>query len=319
MCIKFAIFDCVYNFTIMDNQAIINEAEKLIEEGFNKFENANLRQNKYYEDLKYYYCYGDARDLLLKHAYEDDLNEVLQQAYYDLIPPTISVLHEQETSFKTLFDSDPEVRIKTAKYLCRQPLAEYANSRKNWLKHPKVTEVLIKALDDTEPKVVRDVFIALAGNYQRYFKDSRIYPAIRRFYTETDNKELQIYFYYWINVFDNDERWDYIIPKLQQKQSQKLLHALLSNGRKGTADDEFNLKLQPILLDLLKQKLSKENESSVYHSILTTLTNNETIDNFQKLVDLKKNKTMADRLQKTINMNLSREQIDYMTEKLFSQ
>lgn len=302
----------------MNNQAIINEAKKLIELGFKKFEAENLRQNKYYEDLKYYYCYGAARDLLLKHAYEDGLNETLQQAYFDLIPPSLSFLREQETSFKTLFDGDPQVRIETAKYLCRQPLKEYAHSRRNWLQHPKVTEILIKALDDSEPKVVRDIFIALAGNYKRYFKDCRIYPAIRRFYTDTKNKELQIYFYYWIEFFDNnDERWDYIIPMLQQKQNQKLLHALLSNIN-GEKDDEINRKLQPILLDLLKQKLTKENESSVYYAILSTLENDGTIADFKQLVDLKKNKTLANRLQKSINLHFSQERIDYLSEKLLT-
>jgi len=302
----------------MNNQAIIDEAKKLIEDGHKKFKTENLRQNKYYEDLKYYYCYGDARDLLLKHAYEDDLNETLQQAYFDLIPPSLSFLREQETSFKTLFDPDPKIRIETAKYLCRQPLKEYAHSNQNWLKHPKVTEVLIKALDDSEPKVVRDIFIALAGNYKRYFEDCRIYPAIHRFYTNTENKELQISFYYWIKFFGNDERWEYIIPTLRQKQNQKLLHALLSNIS-GEKNDEVNIKLQPILLDLLKQKLSKENESSVYYAILSTLEDDETIVNFKGLVDLKKNKELANRLQKSLNLHFRQEQIDYLSQKLFGQ
>lgn len=299
----------------MKAKEIIENAKRLIEEGIKWFEDENPKKYKYYNDLKYYYYYGKARDLLLKYAYEDELNENVQKAFFELIPLPDSFLHEQTTSLKDLFDTNPVVRIKAAKYLCRQPLKEYSHWCKNWLKRPEVTEILFKALDDPEPKVVADVFIALCANYGRYFKDSRIYPRVREFYHTTD-KNLQVWFYYWIGEFENDECWQYIIPMLQQKQNQKLLHALLSNTTKQWKTTEVNIALQPVLINLLGQKLNDENKSAVFNSILSTLTNSETIAAFLQIVNLKNEKIVANELKKAIEMKCSREKTDYLIAEL---
>jgi hypothetical protein len=93
-------------------------------------------------------------------------------------PNAMDVAGERRDIRNGLHDPDPAVRLRTAREVAKQALAETSNDIEARLGNGDITGALTEALADPDPRVVEEAVIAIAEITRRYFRDEGAYPAV---------------------------------------------------------------------------------------------------------------------------------------------
>jgi len=237
----------------------------------------------------------EARDILLNSGFIDNKNVELQNAFYDIFPPSKEFLKEVNSSFKNLFSDDVSIRRKTSSYLEKQPRKSMNGYLQLWLKDPRTIDLLLKALDDNDAKVLENIILCLGNIADRYnYNDLNIYHKLVDLYDKVSDN-LKITIAQSIGSFHIKDKWDIILKTLNMTSTGKTYEILGTVVFSHGEDMPIDMKVK--FCSLFMNALLKENKiSDVTYSILRAL---EVIGNETTINDLKKIKKPA--LQKGIN------------------
>lgn len=120
-----------------------------------------------------------ARELLLEYGFERTSDATIQAVYEDLVPPSQAFKVEVSNRLKELGSDKPPARRKAIALVDREASKEPAQVRAVWMKEPRLTAILIRALSDTDTKTVVHALHALARIARLYFRDRRaLLPAL---------------------------------------------------------------------------------------------------------------------------------------------
>ena len=249
-----------------------------------------VRESRFHDDRDYIVVYGKARDLLLKHAFEQQLNPRTEKLYFEMIPDSAAFKKFEQICLAPLASTKRGPRMDAAKRLsseARSGSHVFTPLKGLVLRHPTTVASMLRALEDeSDPKVKRDLIIALGSTYDRYLKDQRIFPVLFDFF-DSDNKELRLHAIIWTSGFPDREKWPKILEILQAKSTAPVIDAALRHVRSDDSPPKvprpIKRKLQPVLLDLNARKgISKLNDN-LFRAILRTLEP-ATVDDFNELV-----------------------------------
>lgn len=286
-----------------NNQEIINQAKILIKQGEANYASGSKKGRRGYTNSAHYLKYHQAHRLLLKHGYEETENPLIQQAYTQLIPDNKIFIKEKAEWLDKLSSSQPFIRLKTIRYIVNTALYVGNPRYEAWLAHPVTVSLLIDTLQkETDPKVAVNITITLGAIYTHYFKDKRIFPELLKV-LDNNNTDLQVAAINWTAFFDEDEKWDKVIHLLKTKKYQKTLVAVC-NHIKSAKQIPTQVKLQflSLLINCRKRKINKNNRFYLLYAIISLIDNN-TIDHFQALTNIRKDEELSEALNKYIEMN----------------
>ncbi|MCA9138694.1 MAG: HEAT repeat domain-containing protein [Planctomycetales bacterium] len=230
---------------------------------------------------QYAIIYHDARDLLLKHGYEKQLDPKVQKLYFELIPDSEQFLRERESTLKKLSSKDKKIRLEAAKYVDNKARAAFRMEQ--WLRHPTTVETLINALQKEEdPGVCENLVRGLGGIYWSYFSDLRILPELERAW-DSQHKRVVDAAIRWGAGINRPEFWTRVCDMLGNKLSQQRLQLLLHAIKRDTPV-KWKRRLQPLLISQWNAKLNRESKASLAATILNT-ADERTVDGLRELLD----------------------------------
>lgn len=168
----------------------------------------------------------DAREMLLREGYFKQLDPVVQQALLSWFPQPVAFNQEVQTATEDLFSSDVLLRRKASKYIALRALRGMPDSLigvsviiESWIRDPRTVDIFLKALGDSDAKVVADITIALGMFCLRYdYPDIRIYNHVENLF-DHPSSEVKINAVTAIKYFPYSEKWDYIHTLLEKKPS----------------------------------------------------------------------------------------------------
>ncbi len=142
------------------NKQLIEKAKDLISSGKDAFNKLSDSDQEYYKNTEQFVVYDKAIKLLLKHGFIEREDEELQKAFYQLIPPPKQYT-ETDLVFEKLYSSNKNERITSSKFFDKKARDEWSGWNASFFQYPKTFERLFPALKDEEPKVVRNIIVAL--------------------------------------------------------------------------------------------------------------------------------------------------------------
>ncbi|AEA42811.1 hypothetical protein [Fluviicola taffensis] len=296
----------------MNSEKVIEKARELIENGKQDFTNKTNYEKYRWFDNEYYVSYFDAINLLLENGFVKNIDTKIQNAYFDIIPEP-EIFTKNKEQFDDLYSQDEALRISSAKHFSKLARDEGSVFRGMLFRYPKTFELLFPALKDENLKIVRDVIITLGSAYDRYFKDPRVETELYKFYNHKD-KELLTFAIIWTSGIEKDNKFDYIFPLLESKQTSKILEALCLHFRDVTKTD-LNKKALPILIEYLGRKLTASTKNRIVRTIIGILAD-DTIEIFNGKINLKNNSELSNLFKECINLYCSKERIEYLTAKI---
>src|SRR5450631_3125575 len=111
---------------------------------------------------------------------------------------------------------EAKTRLSAAKVLFSAGLREYTGLRREALASDDAWDQLIKALGDTDAKVVENAAGALAQVIGRYRRDLSAFEPLRALLSHK-NKQIRVYAARGIAYLDHPQRWAVLIPMLDDK------------------------------------------------------------------------------------------------------
>jgi HEAT repeat protein len=192
----------------------------------------------------------EARDLLLAEGYVRREDADIQRAYAKLLRPS-GVLATKITEV-TAAVSDPsaEARYKALSALAREVFKETSLHIKAWVADPRVTGLLIGALDDEDPRVVEKAAAILSVVVSRYFADLRAFEPLVAL-LESKRKQTRLYAVFSIPYLARPDRWDVLLPAFEDaapEVRQTAVRGVLSDE----ALDELPAGTRTALADALR-------------------------------------------------------------------
>lgn len=234
------------------------------------------RSNDKWEHLT---IYEEARDLLLKHGYEEELNPKVQALYQQLIPDSPEFLAEKKTSLKRIRSRQLAQRLQAAKHIDHESRMEVNRTRALWLRHPETVETLIAARqEETDARVACYIIRALGWIYTRYFKDLRVPLELFALY-DSPERSIRDGAVAATSFFKHREKWPRLLELLQDSPRKALLLSICHHVRDETPV-AFKRKLQPLLIENWKRNL-------VQYDLLDAMVktvDKRTVDVFKELI-----------------------------------
>lgn len=258
-------------------------------------------------------CYGDARDLLLKHGYERALDAKVQMLYHELIPDSNDLKEAKRTTLKDLRSRDEAKRLAAAKEVCKAARGVGVNGWDEWPKNPCVVEALIEALaKEKSSAIAAELLISLGGIYERYYADLRIEPVLLDYYQSEDTR-LQRTAILWSRHIENREKWAPLLEVLSAQPATAVLEVALRHIGEDLPVT-IKRKLQPLLVQASKRKLRDPLRQSVYDKLLDTVEE-RTVANLKPL--LTDEKQLKTALRKRAAKHYDREYQKFLDATLF--
>lgn len=297
----------------MNAEQIIAKATELIEAGKRDFANKTNAEKYRWFDNEYYVLYDSAIALLLENGFVKNADAKIQDAYFGIIPEP-EIFTKNKEQFDNLYSKDEGLRVNSAKHFSKLARDEGSVFRGMFFRYPKTFELLFPALKDENQKVVIDIIITLGCAYNRYFKDLRVERELYKFYNHT-NKEVLISVIIWTSGINKEEKFDYIFPLLETKQTAKVIEALCEHFGPNN-DETIKRKALPILIDCLERKLPQSTKYKVATKIAHILEEDH-IELFKDKLNLNSNKELKEVFREVINLYCDKERIAYLTGKIF--
>lgn len=297
----------------MTAEQVIAKATELIETGKQDFANKTNAEKYHWFDNEYYVLYDSAIALLLENGFEKNADKKIQDAYFSIIPEP-EIFTKNKEQLDNLYSKDNGLRVNSAKHFSKLARDEGSVFRGIFFRYPKTFELLFPALEDENQKVVTEIITTLGCAYTRYFKDLRVEKALYKFYNHK-NKEVLVSAIIWTSGINKDEKYDYIFPLLEAKQTAKVIEALCEHFGPNN-DGAIKRKALPILIDHLERKLPRSTKYKVATKIAHILEE-DNIELFKNKLNLNSNQELKDLFIEVINLHCDKERIAYLTGKIF--
>lgn len=297
----------------MNAEQVIAKATELIETGKKDFADKTNAEKYRWFDNEYYVLYDSAIALLLENGFAKNADKKIQVAYFDIIPEP-EIFTKNKEQLDNLYSKDEGSRVNSAKHFSKLARDEGSVFRGMFFKYPKTFELLFPALEDENQKVVTDIITTLGCAYNRYFKDLRVERELFKFYNHK-SKEVLISAIIWTSGINKDEKYDYIFPLLETKQTAKVIEALCEHFGPNN-DETIKRKALPILIDCLERKLPQSTKYKVATKIAHILDEGN-IELFKNKLNLNSNKELKEVFREVINLYCDKERIAYLTGKIF--
>ena len=288
-----------------DTRKLRSDAKKLIAQGVAEFERGGTKHE--------YWCkYGEARDLLLKHGYERAIDAKAQTLFAELIPDSKEFVAEKKTSLKQLRSKDDKIRLTAARRLCSEARATGNVYRESWLRHPETVATMLDALaKEQNPKIARELIIALGAVHQRYFEDRRIVPVLIQAWGSPD-REVRRYAILWTTHVNHPDKWPKLIEILESTPSAPLLIAVLRNVTLKTPV-KFKRRLQPLLVELWRHNLRDQVREELLGAIANTV-DKRTVESFKDQIRCEPG--LKTELKAWVDFNTSGERMKFLHSEL---
>src|SRR5262249_30347589 len=131
---------------------------------------------------------------------------------------------------------DAQVRRKAAKWIADQSRKVPTLQSEAWLKDPRTTGPLVKALQDKDAEVVEWAAFAIGQISYRYFPDHRAYPALLPLLKSTSAKTRYLAAE-GVAFLGGDEGLEQVLPLLHDRSalvrdqaSLAIVHRVMSGG-----------------------------------------------------------------------------------------
>lgn len=185
----------------------------------------------------------DGRDYLLKRAYRKKRDEEALLLFLRYFPATEELQFESNHSLKDLTSQDLNKRRKAASYLLRKACGNWTLKNKHWLADPRTFDVLIKATDDQDPAVAKDIICSLGHISRRYeFYDERVIEHLQRRFDEVDDS-TRLEIIAAIPQFGGKGVWDTILKGFNCSPSKRKASAI-AYGIHGYASKTLRSMIQ---------------------------------------------------------------------------
>ena len=217
------------------------------------------------QEDEYELVYQRARDLLLKHGYEKELNPKVQSLYFELIPDSQQFLEEKKATLQPLRSRSPDKRLKAASAIDNHARAAFRLQQ--WLRHPHTTEAIIEAnRRETTPRVIETLVRSMGAIYNAYFADLRLVPEVVAAF-ESDEKRVVDTAIVWSSGMNSPEAWSHILDLLSKRVPQARLRLLLVHASRAKGV-RIKRKLVPLLISHWGSKLNGETKANLAGTLL---------------------------------------------------
>ncbi len=119
----------------------------------------------------------EAHDLLLDEGYVERLQPEVQEAFLKLVPINPTLRAMLDGVYQELDASTRDVRFKALTQLAREFAREHLRDNVRWMRDPRASEPLIKAVFDPDRKIYDRALIVLSRLVCKYFPDQRSLQA----------------------------------------------------------------------------------------------------------------------------------------------
>jgi acetone carboxylase gamma subunit len=195
-------------------------------------------------------------------------------------------IDETEKCFNDLSEKNDEIRLEAAKYFSWLARKEFNLFSKKIFEDINSYKRLYPILNDENPEIVCYIISALGAAYTRYREEQKIENELIKLFNST-NKKIILYTSIWTQLFENDEKYNYVINLLEKAKSKELIKALCGHFGINTNDNMKN-KVQKILLQKL-ETIKNEYSIRVIIGVLLGIRNNDNIKTFKKYIEPKDN------------------------------
>jgi HEAT repeat protein len=197
----------------------------------------------------------EARKLLLDEGFVQRSDRAVQAAYLELIPPA-DAKPELNEPLRRLASSDPDVRYKAIQAISREMFQESSIPRQAWASDPRVTTVLIDALEDEDKRVVEEAAGVLAVIVGRYFADLRAFEPLVPL-LESGRKQTRVNAVAAIGKLSHQDRWRVLLPMFKDKAAEvrrSAVRQVVFNGADGSIPGDVLPDVKSELRRLLTDK-----------------------------------------------------------------
>lgn len=161
------------------------------------------------------------KDILINKGFLEKEDTEIQNLFYEMFPPSEELLFEMENSLKNIFSEDVDTRIKTSNYILNQASGVTSSKTQSWLKDPRSIEIIRKALDDANEKVVINIVIMFGELSHRYnYGDLKTFTKLVNMFNLSVGK-LKYELALSICQFPYQEKWQYVYDTFKNTTKTK--------------------------------------------------------------------------------------------------
>lgn len=213
-------------------------------------------------DSKDIFDYLKTKDILINKGFLEKEDTEIQKLFYEIFPPSEELKQEMETSLKDLFSDEEKTRLIASKYLEKQPRLTINPNIQSWLKDPRSIDILLRALNDNNLEVQKNILDMLGTISHRYnYSAFNVYNVILKKYNSS-NIDLKFYIARSICQFPYQEKWYYVYDTFIQltKTKEKEVLARVIGWDYENIPAEYKEKFLSQIAEFLKKE---KNENTI--------------------------------------------------------
>ncbi|CAM2005875.1 HEAT repeat domain-containing protein [Acanthopleuribacter pedis] len=197
-----------------------------------------------------------AKTLLLNAGFIEHHDTVVQAAYYELIPVDEPLRERLDGVLKQIGEGEVPTRAKAAGVVAKEAARAVNKKTHAWIRDPRVTDVLIEAMETGQAKLVNQAAGAAILIVSRYFADQRLREPFKKL-VKNRNKTVRRHAANALAALYVPENVPLLIGMLQDKadevraQVALLMGSLAEAGRLTAAQRE---EVVPILCSFLRDE-----------------------------------------------------------------
>jgi HEAT repeat protein len=161
----------------------------------------------------------EAQNLLLDEGYVKRLEPLIQKAYVQLIPVNPTLREVLDEIYQGLNDPSPKIRFNAVTKLLREFAKERLRGNVRWMRDPRASEPIIRAVSDPDSKVSQRALRTLSRLVCQYFPDQRALPAFLSRLTDR-KQETRTDAISGIGCLRHEDLLKYLAPLMEQGTDQ---------------------------------------------------------------------------------------------------
>lgn len=122
----------------------------------------------------------EAREVLLMAGYIEGDDDRARAMFLSHFPPEGVLAEMLNTVYREIQSPSAATRLRAMRQLRNEMARQSPRGRHRWMRDPRASGPITAALDDDDPKVVRDAMHALTHLSRRYFPDLRAREPLRK-------------------------------------------------------------------------------------------------------------------------------------------
>lgn len=157
----------------------------------------------------------EVQGLLLDEGFVKRLDPTIQEAYFKLIPINPTLREMLDEVYVGLNDPSQKIRFKAVTQLLREFAKERLRGNFRWMRDPRASDPIIKAVSDPDSKVSQRALRALSRLVCQYFPDQRAAPAFLSKLSDR-KQETRVDAISGIGCLRQEELLEYLVPLIDR-------------------------------------------------------------------------------------------------------